>query len=63
MFYRISVGQKEIPKSHTMTEENFDYISTQLEASLNKSLHLLALQYGLAKSTAHVATELIKLPP
>jgi hypothetical protein len=60
MFYRIDTGQKKIPKDK-MTEENFDDISTQLESLI--SLHLLGLECGLAKSTAHVAVTLLKLSP
>jgi hypothetical protein len=46
-----------------MTEEKLEEISFQLEASPKKSLCLLALQCGLAKSTAHVGRMLLKLWP
>jgi hypothetical protein len=45
------------------TEGKLNDISTQLEASPKKLLHLLPLQHGLAKSTAHIVTKLLKLRP
>lgn len=56
------LDKKKSPKD-TVTKENFDDISNQLEASLMKSLHLLGLQCGLSKSTARVAITLLKLSP
>jgi hypothetical protein len=44
-----------------LTEEKLDDIGAQLEASPEKSLHLLVFQYGLALCTPHIGTEFPKL--
>jgi hypothetical protein len=49
-------------RRHELIEEELD-ISTPLEASLKKKLQFLVPQYGLAKSTAHIGMNLLKLQP
>jgi hypothetical protein len=56
-----SVLDKNKPSKCVLTEEKLDDISTQIEASPKKSLCLLALQCGVAGSTAHIGTKLLKL--
>jgi hypothetical protein len=46
-----------------MAEEKLGIGTGLLEVSLKKSLHLLALQCGLAKSKTDVGTELLVLRP
>jgi hypothetical protein len=48
---------------HVLTKQNLDENVTRLEARPKKSLGVLALQYGLANSTAHIGTKLLKLLP
>jgi hypothetical protein len=55
--------KKKNKKTQTLTEEELDGIGDLLETSLKKSLCILALQCGLAKSTAHVGTKLLTLLP
>jgi hypothetical protein len=50
---------KKSRKRHVLTEEKLDGIGTWLEASLKKSLHPLAFQCELAKSTAYIGTKLV----
>jgi hypothetical protein len=51
------LGRKESRKRRVLTEEKLAGIGIRLEASPKKLLRLLALQCGLAKSTAHVDTK------
>jgi hypothetical protein len=46
-----------------MTEVKLNDIKAQLEANVQKSLHLLALKCGLAQLTFHICTNFIKLWP
>jgi hypothetical protein len=52
-----------VPDQKKYRKRHVDDISVQLKASPKKSLHILALQCGLAKSTARVGTKLLKLWP
>jgi hypothetical protein len=58
-----SVLEKIMSQKDILTEENFEDISIQLEASLKKPLYLLVLQCELAKCTAQNGTKLLKLWP
>jgi hypothetical protein len=57
-----SMLYKKIFEKDIITEEKFD-TAAQLEASLKKLLHLLDLQYGVAKCTAHTGAKFLKLQP
>jgi hypothetical protein len=58
----IVLDRKKIWKRHVLIEENLDHISTQLEASPKKLLCFLDLQcVRLAKSTAHIGTQMLEL--
>jgi hypothetical protein len=53
------LDKKKIRKHHVLTEDKFDDIDAQLEASLKKSLHHLALETGVSKTSAHMAAKLL----
>jgi hypothetical protein len=46
-----------------MVDKKLNDLGIQLEASLNKLVHLMALGCGLAKITAHIDMKLLKLWP
>jgi hypothetical protein len=59
-FYKdVEGNKKRKQKRHILTEERLDGVGTLLEASLKKSLCLLALHCGFAKSTVHIGTMLL----
>jgi hypothetical protein len=53
--------KKTKKKGHILTEEKLGQIVASLESSPKKSLRRLALQCGVSKSAAHLATKLLKL--
>jgi hypothetical protein len=56
-------NKKKIKKRCVLSEEKLDQIVVHSEASPKKSLRRLAVQCGMSKSAARVATKLLKLKP
>jgi hypothetical protein len=68
MIYKIvakfqCLTRRKIKKWHILTEEKLADIGARLEASPKTSLRRIALQCGVSKSAAHVATKLLNLMP
>jgi hypothetical protein len=55
--------RRKLKRRYILTEEKLDEIGARLEASPKKSPRRLALQCGVSKSAAHIATKLFKLKP
>jgi hypothetical protein len=57
------IGKKQKHKRQVLTEEKLDDVGARLENTPRKSLKHLAQMTGVSKSSARMATQLLKLRP
>jgi hypothetical protein len=57
------LDKKKVRRRFVLTEEKLDEIGAQMETCPSKSLHRLAVQSGVSKSSAHRAMKLLNLRP